>query len=235
MKLHRRSSVWSSPGSGAKRPFRPVSLSKSGRRSIEIEPLHCRQAGPSWAAAGRRPQSAPGPLDHATQRRVALRRDADAEDAGRFSPTIQFIVHSLWVAREPRGELKAIDERRLGQAGSLIVTGPALIKAYASPDPASGSSPPCRVGCRVALLDSRLHRVGRVVTLDAGTLPDAGPASAWRRHHRADVRCGDHRPALSRARATTLLTLNEQHFAGFTAAGLGSSARSDAIDSAERR
>lgn len=101
----------------------------------------------------------------------------------------------------------------------MLVAGPALIEAYAV---LTRLPAPHRLAAAdaVALLDSNFIALGRVVALDAGayrTLVRQAPGdgiTGGRTYDAVIAACA------LKGKATTLLTLNEQHFVQFAAAGL---------------
>lgn len=110
-------------------------------------------------------------------------------------------------------------ERRLRQAETMLVPGPALIEAYAVltrlPAPHRLAADDAR-----ALLDSNFLELGRVVALDAGAYRTlvrraAGDGIAGGRTYDAVIAA-----CALKGKATALLTLNEQHFAQFATTGL---------------
>jgi len=136
-----------------------------------------------------------------------------------FSPDTSCIVAAVCGWHENHTPAREAINRRLGQAEIMLVAGPALIEAYAV---LTRLPAPHRLAAAdaVALLDSNFIALGRVVALDAGayrTLVRQAPGdgiTGGRTYDAVIAACA------LKGKATTLLTLNEQHFAQFAAAGL---------------
>ena len=136
-----------------------------------------------------------------------------------FSPDTSCMVAAVCTWHENHDPTREEIERRLRQAETMWVAGPALIEAYAV---LTRLPAPHRLAATDALtlLDANFIGLGRIVALDAGayrTLVRQAPAegiSGGRTYDAVIAACA------LRGKATTLLTLNEQHFVQFAAAGL---------------
>jgi predicted nucleic acid-binding protein len=136
-----------------------------------------------------------------------------------FSPDTSCMVAAVCAWHEDHDPTREEIERRLRQTETMLVAGPALVEAYAV---LTRLPAPHRLAAAdaLALLDSNFIGLGRIVALDAGayrTLVRRAPAegiSGGRTYDAVIAACA------LRGQATTLLTLNEQHFVHFAAVGL---------------
>lgn len=136
-----------------------------------------------------------------------------------FSPDTSCMVAAVCGWHENHDPTREAIDRRLRQAETMLVAGPALIEAYAV---LTRLPAPHRLGASdaLALLDSNFIGLGRIVALDAGayrTLVRQAPADGIRGGRTYDAVIA---ACVLRGKATTLLTLNEQHFVQFAAVGL---------------
>jgi predicted nucleic acid-binding protein len=136
-----------------------------------------------------------------------------------FSPDTSCMVAAVCGWHETHQAAREAIERRLRRTETMLVAGPALIEAYAV---LTRLPAPHRLAAAdaLALLDANFIGLGRVVALDAGayrTLVRRAPGegvSGGRTYDAVIAACA------LKGKATTLLTLNEPHFAPFAAAGL---------------
>jgi predicted nucleic acid-binding protein len=136
-----------------------------------------------------------------------------------FSPDTSCIVAAVCGWHESHLAAREAIERRLRQADTMLVAGPALVEAYAV---LTRLPPPHRLSASdaVALLDANFIALGRVVALDA-----VGYRTLIRQASGDGITGGRTYDAVIaacalRGKAASLLTLNEQHFLSFVAAGL---------------
>lgn len=136
-----------------------------------------------------------------------------------FSPDTSCMIAAVCAWHEDHEASRNEIERRLRQAEPMLVAGPALIEAYAV---LTRLPPPYRLapGDALALLEANFVELGRIVVLEPDgyeallrDAPSAGIAGG-RTYDAVIAACA------IKARASTILTLNEQHFSQFAGPGL---------------
>jgi predicted nucleic acid-binding protein len=136
-----------------------------------------------------------------------------------FSPDTSCIVAAMCAWHEHHERARAEIDRRLRQAQTMVVAGPALIEAYAV---MTRLPPPHRLapGDALALLEANFIGPSRIVVLSSAAyrnLLRRAPAdgiAGGRTYDAVIAAC------VLRTRGTALLTFNEHHFAPFVNAGL---------------